>query len=450
MILDHFQSVLLDYRKATLGGDYPIIWSFFCDPERYWGAKHTKVIASSQRMRILKNLGEIALWLAQKNDYVILSHKPSQEFLRQIPELKIPESHILVCETDSDICLPEAINSDRKLKSQIKKITQQNKIVGYLPFGSTTYDDQFVSELSLTPMLANAAISARVNTKVYSRELCNKYACFPVVPGMICRSVQQIKSAYEKLSKMDDSALVVVKDPNGVSGKGISIFSSRTDLDNWLNFQIAHKSFLPEYIVETWIPSQFGFNHAFLLFPDGSYKTLSLKKSLLDRGRHRSHIDPLVFDDKKISTLQQCQAEIAQQLHKDNYFGFVGIDGIVSNKGEIYPLIEINARINWSAAQLFIRNSIPSGFTYKATEIPFTLKKSRVEISKDHILKLYKNNTPSAGVYVQLERPLSINIDSADIVEMSLFCILYGESLDRISSMEDHLSTLIGDLQNAN
>lgn len=357
-----------------LGSD-PIVWVVECEVERHWPRYNPAnivgpAIAPRTERQVIGAMEELALLLARPQDLVILRVAPDPDYLAYLQSYGFAHNAILVLRTEDpcqDIC--ELIGHDTALLAMLSQHLQHDRLRFFF-YGATAAADRLVRETGIPSVSASHDVTCHVNDKCFSAHLTG----LPhAVPSHIVHSPAQLQDRVLMLLRTM-SGKILLKDPMGVSGRGIRSIASETELAQYLQYlerrRIAHFTLL----VEAFIEKQCDLNYQFFLHRSGRVDYYLYKEALVAGHRHLGHFTPASPDSRVETTCRYASEILGRALANEGYVGVVGVDGLVAQDGTIYPLLEINARLNNSSFQWVLDQVRQWGLSLLASQLAVTLQ----------------------------------------------------------------------------
>ncbi|TDB78371.1 hypothetical protein [Micromonospora sp. KC723] len=200
---------------------------------------------------------------------------------------------------------------------------------------------RLAERVGATNRLPSATTVARVNSKSWSNTVVDRLD----LPGAgeVVRSVDALTSAVRRTG-FD----AVVKDPYGVSGRGM--LAVRTPgvlaaIRRALDRQVAAGRRI-ELLVQPRYARQCDFSAHLSLAPDGGWELLGVQVMTNREFRFIGSrpADPAFVDRLDASGYLEALAEVAKALAGEGYWGPVGVDSMLQSDGEVIPILEVNAR----------------------------------------------------------------------------------------------------------
>ncbi|HET9790240.1 MAG TPA: hypothetical protein VFR08_02970, partial [Candidatus Angelobacter sp.] len=154
-----------------------------------------------------------------------------------------------------------------------------------------------------------------------------------------------------------------LKEAMGVSGKGLVVMERPEKMDHVL--ELLRRQDRPErkyaFVVEQWIDKEKDINYQVLITASGDVQMLAIKESFARGAVHAGHRCPPELTAAQLSLYHSAAHAIGKELHRAGYWGIAGIDSIVDREGNVYPVLEINARFNMSTYQLALERALEPG-----------------------------------------------------------------------------------------
>jgi hypothetical protein len=224
-----------------------------------------------------------------------------------------------------------------------------------LPMGTTAAEQELAARCGLPLAVPGAATFERVNSKIYGRRLCRDAGLRPV-PGHCCESVTELAEVLPGYAPvLAAGGRVVVKEAFGVSGRGLVVLDQPGRADQLLRMikRRAARTGDPRVhlVVEEWIEKRHDLNYQVTISRNGAMSLDFIKVALTENGVHKGHLMPAPLTGGQCGEIELAAIAVGKRLHADGFFGVVGVDAIAGADGSIYPVLEINARLNMSTYQ---------------------------------------------------------------------------------------------------
>lgn len=350
--------------KTALVGEpeAPLVLLCNFEAEREWGRNWVQLPAPrfTASTPMVQRMEELGLLLAGPDDYLCVK-RPLDAGYRDylvacgiaLPEVLVPE-HV-----QSERTTTEDVLGSPRLLAWLGQLSGRG---GYLmPMGTSTLEARLSRVTGLPLAVPDAETFERVNSKIYGRRLVEKLG-LRAVPGACCERVDDLAAALQAVrSRCGKDVPVVVKDAYGVSGKGLAVLDSERKAELLLRTveRRARRRGDPRLlvVVETWLPKRCDLNYQLTIGRQGAVRLDFVKQALTEAGVHKGHVMPVGLDAPLYDELCQAAHAVGAGLYADGYFGVVGIDAILDAGGTLYPVLEINARLNMSTYQGAITES---------------------------------------------------------------------------------------------
>lgn len=211
------------------------------------------------------------------------------------------------------------------------------------PFAVLPFTDTLSEVLPMQMKAPGIEIIKKVNSKLYSTQLNEKLGLNR--GGIITNnSIELLNAGAACLEK----GPVIVKDEYGVSGKGNQLINDRKVLERIISYisNQEKKGKKVSFIIEPYLQKEFDFSSHFYITASGEFHLMSVQKLL---NSDFSYLGSYSVEEDFLSMLEQkgyfkVLQDVSQTLYQDGYHGHVCIDSMILKNGEIYPVVEINAR----------------------------------------------------------------------------------------------------------
>jgi hypothetical protein len=338
--------------KAASTGDPATPLAFLCnfEVETQWARHHVGLPAPpAAATTMVQRMEELGILLAGPDDSLVVKRAPDPGFLHYLgddlgialPEVLVPE-HVAADRSTTEDLLDSPRTLDRLRASG----------AWLMPMGTSEHEEKLADAAQLTPAAPDAATSEKVNSKIYSRRVTER-AGLLAVPGWCCETVEDLLAALAEAAGHEEP--VVVKDAYGVSGKGLIVLDGPAKVGRLSRMLLRRAERTGDHrlavVVERWIPKRFDLNYQITVDRHGAVRLDFVKQALTERGVHQGHLMPADLTADQHALLRHAAAEIGGRLAADGFFGVAGIDAIAAADGRLFPVLEINARLNMSTYQ---------------------------------------------------------------------------------------------------
>jgi hypothetical protein len=339
----------------SAGPDAKLIWITNFDAERFWahpGSLRLPALSQASDAAIVNRLEEIALFLAERPDVVILRHASDPAFIDYIASLGLMPAQVLSSEAiDPFTPITQTILQNVELCDELARWAQKGGEFYLLPYATTHLEEEVTGRTAIAGLGASAAVCRKVNSKIYSRKISRELG-LNMVPGGECESIEDIEAVYQELNKT--SPVLVIKESMGVSGRGLYLIDSAAKMQSLLAMLIRRRKpdSQVEFVFENWIDKARDINYQIFIAPSGQVRLWSMKEAVTRNGVHMGHRWPPLLTREQYECYQKAAEAIGARLYMDGFTGIAGIDSIIDRKGTVYPVLEINARFNMSTYEL--------------------------------------------------------------------------------------------------
>ncbi len=443
---------LIKYLTSTRNEGI-IVWLCNIGAERYWNRVSTGVVDRSEDV-VVNRVEEMNLLLCREQDFIILRKAPDEEYLHTLKKMGFSVPRILIL-NNSDLYTPisELILKDEKLLSELKLIASQNREVYFVPYGVTYLEEQIAQETGLNLVGAPAAINARVNDKIFNREISLKLN-FPVCQGYVCQSVDEMRRAYKELAeKPPYFEKVIIKEPNGASGKGLYVVESEEKLESTLRLiaRLSKGNSESKWLVEGWYRKKADLNYQIYISPGGQVDTFSIKQQLLKDTVYIGSKIPPELASNVLGQIREYGTKIGEYLYGIGFTGVAGIDSIITEDDVIIPIIEINGRFTLSTYISFLntvmeKKKILSRYFKVLTNIPLTYHTLNTELDK-HGLGFDLKNRKGIFVYTAGTLPAAFT-EGSSTCNGRVFTLISADDWEQVDEYNAILENVIQGITN--
>lgn len=283
-------------------------------------------------------LGVLNILLARERDTVWLpGNAGCEQLICYWKEIGIMLANASICAV-ADNLYSESVSGF--LLKQTDKVKGSN----FFCFGYG-YQEEALSKQSGSLLMGSGAdINGKVNSKVFVRALCHRLN-IPVPADFICTNHTEILEAAEFLLQSFDR--IAIKEPYGTSGKGILLANSINRV-RMLMKKIGEETSM-SCLVEGWYEHVLAsFNTQYLLMPSGEIIFLGNGQQLLKNQVYEGNRIAPDWGALPGEEIYVPQMTVLKELCHAGYYGVVGIDSVICGNGTVFPVIEINGRMNMS------------------------------------------------------------------------------------------------------
>jgi hypothetical protein len=349
----------LSRLKTALAGTAacPLVMVCNFEAEEYWADGYVGMPAPalSTSTSLVRRMEELGCLLAGPNDVLVLKHPLDPGYRAYLEDLGLCPPEVLVPEntTPDQPTAQDVLASPAALRRLAALAGQGARL---LPMGTSIWEQRLAEACGLPLAVPDASTFQRVNSKIYGRRVAAEGG-LRCVPGAGCETVSEFAAIADRYRHRlgVDGLRVVVKDAYGVSGKGLVVLEDTARMDRLVRMvtRRAERGGDPRLhvVVEEWLPKRCDLNYQVTVARDGGVTLDFVKQALTDNGVHKGHIMPPELSLSGHAQIEEAAHIIGQRLYADGYHGVAGVDAIVDSDGGVYPLLEINARLNMSTYQ---------------------------------------------------------------------------------------------------
>jgi hypothetical protein len=340
--------------KTALTGspDTPLVLLCNFEVEAQWSEGHIGLpgLAGHAHNPMVARMEELGVLLAGPDDHLV-SSRPLDPAYRDYligigcppPTVHVPERARPGRNTTANL-LDSPLALDR-----LGRLARDGAHL--LPMGTGLLEQRVAEVTGLPLAVPDAATFERVNSKIYSRRITEELGLRPV-PG---RCVQSVADLADALAHYRERLPIVVKEAYGVSGKGLVVLDTGTKSDRLLAMvrRRAERTGVDrlDLVVEEWLPRRYDLNYQVTIDRSGTPNLDFVKRALTVGGVHKGHIIPAGLDEAHHDVVSEAAHAVGKRLAADGFTGVVGVDAILAEDHTLYPVLEINARLNMSTYQ---------------------------------------------------------------------------------------------------
>lgn len=399
---------------------------------------------------IVQRMEELGCLLAGRDDVLILKYPLDRDYAAYLTKVGLPLPTVAVPEN----VVPGRTTTEDVLDSPIL-LDRLSHLAGdgalLLPMATTAAEQELAGKCGLPLAVPGAATFERVNSKIYGRRLCRDAGIRPV-PGHCCESVTELAEILHGYKPaLEAGGRVVVKEAFGVSGKGLVVLDQPARADQLLRMvqRRAARTADPRLhlVVEEWIGKRYDLNYQVTISRDGGMNLDFIKVALTENGVHRGHVMPAPLTRAQRGEIELAAVEVGKRLHADGFFGVVGVDAIVGAYNTVYPVLEINARLNMSTYQgSVLELHQPTG--YMALAKHYSLR-TREPLAFDQVSRaLGQLLEPGGSQYLIITCFGTVNAKAgfAPGREGRLYAILFAPNQPRLAALDGAVLMMLSQL----
>ena len=318
-------------------------------------------VGLSRGSAVVNRMDEFALLLGTESDHVVLKAAPDPDYLSYLDGLAIGLPHILVPERQNpELTVTQDALRDAGLLDALAALHGSGARL--IPHGTSVHEEALAARTGLELAVPVEAVCKRVNSKVYSRRVADQLQVTRP-QGWACGDVSELGAARDGVvALLDQGRSVVAKDAFGVSGKGMVRLTRPSQVDRLLGkiTEAAGRVGTDRVgvVFEEWVEKLTDLNYQFTVDGDGGFHFDFVKEALTDRGVHQGHRIPARISEEQHYRIEETARQLAPVLAGDGYRGVVGVDAMIGSAGQVFPIVEINARHNMSTYQVRLQERL--------------------------------------------------------------------------------------------
>lgn len=299
---------------------------------------------------VIARMDELFIFLARKQDIVILRKYPDKLFLDYLKELQvvIPEIYA-VKNGESTKHIGELILEDKMLMKILKNKASQCKLIGcdleVVPY-SITYFEEKIAVMIGGSISSPANLPKIYNNKEYARDLLKRYS-IEMPKGHICKDIEEFQSV--SFNMLTGYGKIIIKELIGSGGANVYIIQSKEQLEKFCRIYNHKENIHKKILIEKFYDVLESYNYQYLI-REGTVIPYTFSRQLLLNGKIiGSYFDST--DNEKNKFIKECfisASPIAKHIAESGYNGIVGFDNIICEDGCYFPIVDINCRINLS------------------------------------------------------------------------------------------------------
>ncbi|MGW0893729.1 preATP grasp domain-containing protein [Saccharopolyspora sp. NPDC002578] len=439
--------------KTALTGDSgtPLVFLGNFEVEQRWalGELGLPRFSAPGGTAVVNRMDEFALLPASAADHVLVKAPPDPDHLDHLRELGLPVPTVhAVARQDAQRIVTEDVLDDPALLDVLRELAAAGARLA--PHGVSELEERLCDVTGLPLAAPGAALCKAVNSKVYSRIAADELG-LRQPRGWTCETVAELDAAVAAARELVEAGTkVVVKEAFGVSGKGIAVVDSVRRLDR-LHRMLAEKAGNSggrmAFVIEQWVAKRADLNYQFTVHRDATVRFDFVKEALTDGGVHKGHRFPAALDADQLAVVEKSAALIGSRLAADGYYGVVGVDALVEPNGELFPLLEINARNNMSTYQLPLQERFTGAgqvalARHHALRLTRPLPFAEVRAALDDLL--WKDGT---GLVVDNFATANAAAGSGEPFDGRLYGFLVADSTDRLGALDAEISARLAGME---
>lgn len=371
-------SSYLRAMKKAVAGDPDAVFVFLCnfEVERNWaedyvGLPGPQLSGSDETVQRMEELGAL---LGAESDFLLVQKPLDPSFRDYAAALGLtPPTELIPENCPEGAGTAAAVLSSPQLLARLRELAENGAYL--MPMGTSAEEQKIAEETGLRLASARSDIAEKVNSKIYSRRITDELG-LRTIAGRCCENAGELADALTW--GLADSPAVIVKEAYGVSGRGLIVIDSPKKADRLLRMVQRRAgqsgSDRIDVVVERFLEKKADLNYQFVIGRDGSVYFDFVKEALTENGVHKGHLMPAGLTPPQSTEIEQAAYALGTRLYADGFFGVVGVDAILGADDLVYPVLEINARLNMSSYQGHAIDMLaPNGGTVLAKHYPLQL-----------------------------------------------------------------------------
>jgi D-alanine-D-alanine ligase-like ATP-grasp enzyme len=384
---EHWEEFRVDTRylrslKTALSNSASSQLVLICnfEAETCWAKNYVglPIPAFSASADLVERMEELGILLGGQNDVLLLKHQADPDYRGYLEALgfSLPTT-ITPDHTAAGRSTTEDVLDSPGLTGRLGELAAAG--ASLLPMGTSAAEQKLAEATGLPLTVPDASTFERVNSKIFGRRL-TEDAGLRMVPGHCCETCEEFAAVLRGYrDRIAEGHRIVVKDAYGVSGKGLVVLDEPAKADRLLRMIMRRAERSGDQrlhvVVEEWLPKQFDLNYQVTIGRDGTSRLDFVKRALTEHGVHKGHIMPEPLGPARHGQVEHAAHAVAKRLYDTGFFGIIGVDAILGADGTLYPVLEINARLNMSTYQGSVTERCqPAGWVALAKYFPLRLR----------------------------------------------------------------------------
>lgn len=299
--------------------------------------------------RIVSAMDELLFVLSKPDDMVLTRHSMNATHMRYLRDIGYRFSN-----NSYDLRLLEG---DKKEPSIFQLVmAHADEIGSWLPkeiklepFAVLPLVEEMSQLLGVQGNYPSMDVIKKVNSKIYSTKLRKTLGLMD--HSCIVEDTDAMMTEGMKLLG-DYPEGILIKDTYGVSGRGNIHIPNERILHRIVSYvkRQVKKGKQVLFILEPYYKKETDFSSQFFVDENGDFELLSVQKLI---NQDFAYVGSYSADEAFMAGLEEKgyfdqMRVIGEALHREGYYGDVCVDSMVLEDGDIYPMVEINARKSMS------------------------------------------------------------------------------------------------------
>ncbi|MEU1799869.1 ATP-grasp domain-containing protein [Streptomyces sp. NPDC019937] len=315
-----------------------------------------------------------------------------------------------------------------------------------MPMGTSATEQKISESTGLPLAVPDSDTMERVNGKIYSRRLVEELGIRPV-PGECCETVDELTAAVGR--GLDEGQPLIVKESYGVSGKGLIVLDTPAKAERLLRMVRQRTartgSRAIHVVVERFLDKKCDLNYQFTIDRAGGTRLDFVKEAQTSGGVHLGHVMPTRLGAAHLAELEDIAARVGKRLHADGLFGVVGVDAILGTDDTLYPVLEINARLNMSSYQGPVTERFLSSGAALAKHYTLELEAPvRFHQIESALRPLTPRGPGGTGVVVTCFGTVNAEAHRRPPFEGRLYTLLFAQDRDALTALDAEVRDALG------
>jgi hypothetical protein len=426
-----------DLKEALTGDrDACCVWLCNFEVENRWARDYVGLPAArvSTTAATVQRMEELGALLAEPADYLLLDRPLDEGYRRYLEKTGLGAPVELVTrEPAGPGGTGQAVLDSPELLDRLRRLARGGAYL--LPMGNSPVEQRISRLTGLRAAVPDAATYERVNSKLYSRQLVEELG-LREIPGFRVVTVAELRHALDL--GLRDGGPVIVKDAYGVSGKGLLVLDSRAKADRLLRMVERRArntgSDAIHVVVETFLAKRCDLNYQFTIDRAGRVRLDFVKEALTSGGVHQGHLMPARLSPAQHETVVRATEALGARLFRDGFFGVVGVDALLGVDDLVYPVVEINARLNMSSYQgRIVERFLEPGGTALARHYPLRLAEP---VAFEELAGAIGLEPPDAGVVITCFGTVNAQSGSGAPFHGRLYAVLLAADREELDALD--------------
>ncbi|MGH4010157.1 MAG: ATP-grasp domain-containing protein [Pseudonocardiaceae bacterium] len=438
-------------KEALVGRrDAQFVWLCNFEVENQWAQNYVGLPATrlSVTAATVQRMEELGALLADPSDHLLLTKALDRDYRRYASELGFPLPAELVAEAAGTASTSDSVLASPVLLRRLSELANRGAYL--MPMGNSAAEQQIAEQTGLSLAVPDTQTFERVNSKIYSRRLVEELDLRPI-PGFCCESTQELRAALD--AGLTQGHPMIVKDAYGVSGKGLVVVDSRRKADRLLRMvtqRAQRKSDDTLHVVaERFMAKRFDLNYQITVAASGEVTLDFVKEALVSGGVHRGHVMPADLTSAQHEEIATVAHRIGARLHTDGFFGILGVDALVSADNVVYPVLEVNARLNMSTYQGQVTERFQGvGGAALAKHYPLRLDAPvSFDELQDRLGPTAKAPVDGRGLVITCFGTVNAQADNSGPFDGRLYTVLFGRDREELSKLDQKITDALSQLE---